>query len=286
MSGLLQLIARERGRMNRQEAKLADYITADPRRAVHMGISDLAEASGTSTATVSRFCRSFHLNGYQDFKLKLAADLSRPAEARTYQDIRAGNPLPQVVEAIRTNHLRSIEDTTRLNDYDKLKQAVDALYAAKHIDIYGAATSGIVAEDLSQKLNRIGKRALHQSDSHMQVTSAAHLQPGDVAFAISYSGETPETLEALQCAKEQGAVGITLTKFGPSRLAALGDIRLFTSSLEAGMRRGDMASRIAQLHVIDILFTSLVSEHFDEFVPRLESAFHMVQKYKKDRGRD
>ena len=54
---------------------------------------------------------------------------------------------------------------------------------------------------------------------------------------------------------------------------------VFTSSAEAGMRRGDMASRMAQLHVVDILFTGLVSEHFDEYVPRLENSFHMVRRY-------
>jgi len=55
---------------------------------------------------------------------------------------------------------------------------------------------------------------------------------------------------------------------------------LFTSALEEGIRRGDMASRIAQLHVIDILFTCLVSQQFDEYVPPLERSHQMVQKYR------
>ena len=62
-------------------------------------------------------------------------------------------------------------------------------------------------------------------------------------------------------------------------LAALADVCLFTSTAEAGMRRGDMASRMAALHVVDILFTGLVSEHFDEYVPLLERSFQTVREY-------
>lgn len=82
-----------------------------------------------------------------------------------------------------------------------------------------------------------------------------------------------------------GAVTISLTKFGTNPLANLSDIRLFASTLEEGMRRGDMASRIAQLHVIDILFTSLVSEEFDELIPRLERSYQLVRKY-RNKGRE
>jgi hypothetical protein len=45
------------------------------------------------------------------------------------------------------------------------------------------------------------------------------------------------------------------------------------------MRRGDMASRMAQLHVVDILFIGLVSEHFEQYVPRLEASFQTVKLY-------
>lgn len=45
------------------------------------------------------------------------------------------------------------------------------------------------------------------------------------------------------------------------------------------MRRGDMASRMAQLHVVDILFTGLVSEHFEFYVPRLKRSYDTVELY-------
>lgn len=262
-----------------KERELAEYLLEQPEQAVQMTISDLAQQAGSSTATVSRFCRSFHFQNFADFKMRLAAELARQPAQVQYQDIVAGNPLQEIVSAITANHVRSITDTTRMLDLQQLKAAVSALHAAKRIDLYGAGTSGTIAQDFFHKLIRIGKAANAYSDPHMQITSAASLTEQDVAVGISYSGETPETIRALKSAKEQGAVTIAIAKFGNSRLADAADIRLFTSTSEAGMRRGDMASRMAQLHVVDILFTGLVSEHFDDYVPRLEHSFQMVRRY-------
>ncbi|WP_072330173.1 MULTISPECIES: MurR/RpiR family transcriptional regulator [unclassified Paenibacillus] len=285
MSSIIQMIREQQAGMNRKELELAHFLLEHPHEAVQLSITELAERSGISTATVSRFCRSLMLKGYSDFRMRLGAELAVTPPQSTYQDIVAGNSLHSIVQAIEANHVRSISDTTRQLDLQAVAAAVDALLGAKRIDLYGVATSGVVALDFQQKLVRIGKVAYYWPDAHMQITSASSLEEGDVAFAISYSGETVETYDALLCAKERGAVTVSLTKFGSNRISQEADIRLFASSLEEGMRRGDMASRIAQLHVMDILFTALVSENFDEYVPRLEHSFQQVRKYRKEKGR-
>jgi DNA-binding MurR/RpiR family transcriptional regulator len=284
LSGILAMLQETIEKLHPKERRVAQYVLEHVEEVSGLGITELARNSGVSTATVSRFCKIFHFVNFSDFKMKLSAELALLPKAESYQDIVAGNPLSVIVGAIEANHIRSITDTTRILDLKKLEQAREALSSADCIDIYGVATSGIVAADFYQKLVRIGKKAAYFTDPHMQITSASHLTNRDTVLAISYSGETPETVDALRCAKENGATTISLTKFGANTLAGLADIQLFTSSLEEGMRRGDMASRIAQLHVIDILFTGLVSGQFDEFVPRLESSYQMVKKYRVDKG--
>ncbi|MDF2959185.1 MAG: transcriptional regulator, RpiR family [Paenibacillus sp.] len=280
MPGILTAIQEQLPTLNRKEKEIAAYILDHSQHIAQMGITELAHQSGSSTATISRFCKQFHFSGYTEFKVKLAAELAQQPVEQSYQDIVAGNPLSSIVEAMEANHVRSITDTTRLLDMKQLEQAIHALKHARQIDLYGVATSGLIAQDFYQKLIRIGKRAVTFSDPHMAVTSASNLTAEDVAIGISYSGETSETIAALKCAAENGATTISLTKFGSNKLTSLADISLFTSTLEEGMRRGDMASRIAQLHVIDILFVGLISEQFDDLVPRLENSFQMVKKYR------
>jgi DNA-binding MurR/RpiR family transcriptional regulator len=260
---------------------LAAFIVNNAHSIVPMSIVELAELSETSTATVSRFCRTFHFNSFGDFRMKLSIDLAHEKQGQSYQDIVEGNPLNQIVAAIEANHIQSIVDTTRILDLTQTANAIQALKTAQHIAIFGMATSGLVAQDFLQKLTCIGKKASAHTDSHMQITSAASLTKEDIAVAISYSGDTPETNDALIAAKERGCKTIAVTRFAVTPLSSIADIKLFTSSLEAGMRRGDMASRIAQLHVVDILFTGLVSEFFDEYVPNLEQSYRIVEQYRK-----
>lgn len=278
---LIQALEDKKNELSPQEKKLCEYIITNTRDSIKFSITQLAEASGCSTSTISRFCRLFHAKNFSEFKLKLAVELTEKPSIHTYQDIVAGQSLDEIVTAITTNNIRSVSDTAKLLDYSKLNEAIQALHQGNRIDLYGIATSGVVAEDLFQKLIRIGKAAAFFSDSHMQLTSASALRAGDVAVGFSYSGETTETIDALQIAKSQGAKTIAITKFGTSKLADVADICLFISSSEVGMRRGDMASRMAQLHLIDILFVGLVSEYFDQYVPFLEQSYQVVRGYGK-----
>lgn len=267
-----------------QERRLGEHILNSPTSVIHQGITELALICGISPSTITRFCKSFHFKGFPDFKMKLASEIAQKPLNNQYQDIIAGNDLHKIVVAMEANHLASITDTTRLLDMNQLQLAVEKLCLAQRIDLYGVATSSIIAQDFYQKLIRIGKNCTAFADSHMQITSASGLNGGDVALAISYSGETPETIDALRCAKDSGAVTISLTKYGSNTLASLADIPLFSSSLEEGMRRGDMTSRIAQLHVIDILFTGMVSLKFEDYIPKLEASYQNVQIYRKTLG--
>lgn len=277
---ILNAIREKLPALHQKERALADYVLAHPQQTVQMTITDLAAGSGSSTATISRFCKLFHCSNFPDFKQRLATELVHVTSApNQYQDIVAGNPLADIVAAITANHLRSLTDTTRLLDLVQLRTAITALHGAGRIDLYGSGTSGVVAQDFFHKLIRIGKAAAVFSDPHLQLTSASSLTPRDVAVGISYSGETLETINALRTAAEQGATTLSITRFGANSLAEQASIRLFTSSAEAGMRRGDMASRMAQLHIVDVLFTGLVSERFEEYVPRLERSFQTVRHY-------
>lgn len=217
--------------------------------------------------------------------MKLAEELARKDVPHQYQDIVAGQPLADMVQALTANHIRSLTDTTRLLDLAEVRRAIDVLHRANRIDLYGSGTSGFVAQDFFHKLIRIGHAAAVFSDPHLQLSSAASLKAGDVAVGFSYSGETEETIQAMKIASERGATTISITKFGPNTLAEHADIRLFVSSLESGMRRGDMASRMAQLHVVDILFMGMVSEYFDEYVPRLERSFQIVRRHTGKSGK-
>jgi len=70
--------------------------------------------------------------------------------------------------------------------------------AAAHIEkasltaLFGVGASGLAAQDLHHKLTRIGVPSFYLFDTHAQITAACTLRSTDLAFIISYSGETRE----------------------------------------------------------------------------------------------
>ena len=54
------------------ERKVADYVLTQHHQVQLMSITQLADECGTADATISRFCRSLKLKGFNAFKLELA----------------------------------------------------------------------------------------------------------------------------------------------------------------------------------------------------------------------
>ena len=70
----------------------------------------------------------------------------------------------------------------------------------------------------------------------------------------------------IKCAnivKEIGAPIIAITRLEESPIARIADFELLVPSTELVFREGAISSRIAQLNIIDILYTAFVNKHYD-----------------------
>ena len=81
---------------------------------------------------------------------------------------------------------------------------------------------------------------------------------------MSHSGATTDTVDFLRIARDAGAATIAITNFGQSPLAEAADVVLTTAARETPFRSGALGSRIAQLMVIDCLFTGVAQASFDD----------------------
>src|SRR2546430_10277124 len=61
--------------------RVAEQVLNDPAAAARATIVELAERSGTSPATVTRFCRALGFEGYADLRLGIAGETGRAARA-------------------------------------------------------------------------------------------------------------------------------------------------------------------------------------------------------------
>ncbi|MFC4601785.1 MurR/RpiR family transcriptional regulator [Cohnella hongkongensis] len=261
------------------ERKVAEFILKDPQNMVGLSISQLAEQSGGSQAAVTRLCRSLDLKGYRELVLKVAGDLQEGG-GQGYFDIRPQDSVADIVRHVSNNNIQSIRDTLKLLDVAMVNKAVEALASAEHIYFYGVGASNLVAQDAQHKFVRINKACFAFTDAHLQLATAVMLTERDVAVGISYSGQTANVVACLKAAKEAGATIVSMTKYGSTPVSELADIPLFTSSTESEVRIGAMSSRIAQLNLLDMLYSGVASMDFDNSIKYLQKSRDIVKVMK------
>ncbi|WP_338776377.1 MurR/RpiR family transcriptional regulator [Metabacillus sp. FJAT-52054] len=279
--GGLSIIQQTIERLPESERKIAQYILDNPHEAVNSTVSQISVSSNASGAAVVRLCKSLGLKGFQDLKLRIAGDLLKPVE-QGYRDIEPEEPLYSIAMKTASNSIQAITDTSEILNYDELEKAVQLLTEAKTVHFYGVGASGIVAADAQQKLLRINKNATAFADLHLVATLIANADQNDVVFAVSYSGETSEILRILKLANEKGVRTIGLTHFGQSRMTALCDVCLYTSSSnEAPFRSAATSSRLSQLYLIDVLFLGMAANQYGETVQYIDHTREAIRSITK-----
>lgn len=279
MNGGLVRLREVLDRLTPSERKVAKFILEHPQAMIGMSVAQLAERSGGSQAAVIRLCKSMGFKGYQELMLKVAGDLQEGV-GFGYQEIQPQDSIASIVQHVSNNNIQSIRDTLKILDVAMITKAIDALYEADRIFLYGVGASNLVAQDAQHKFMRINKTSFAFTDTHLQMSSAATMTPRDAAIGISYSGETQNVVASLKLAKEKGAATITITKYGHTPVSALADIPLYMTSTENEIRVGATSSRITQLNVIDILYMGMASKDYEKSVEYLEMSREAVKVLK------
>ncbi|MFC3041544.1 MurR/RpiR family transcriptional regulator [Virgibacillus xinjiangensis] len=252
------------------EKKIALYILENPEESIHLTALALGERSQTSSAAVIRLCKSLGLKGFQELKIRVAGDL-REDSIEEYRDIEPDENVRDIISKVTANTVQTLNETADMISVEQLEQAVNILSKAKSFTFFGFGASYIAAMDAEQKFMRLNKNVQSFSDVHMAATAIANKGPEDAVIGISFSGNTPEAVKLMQLAKKQEAATIGITKYGKSQIAAYTDIVLYTSAAkEATFRTGATSSRIAQLHMIDLLLMCLSSADYKHTVDHLD----------------
>ena len=100
----------------------------------------------------------------------------------------------------------------------------------------------------------------------------------DLIIAISHSGETEEIIQAGKLAKENGAKVISITQNSPSRLKDISDINLSYVSVETIFETGAVATKLAQIFLIDLVYSQLVKERYADAMERKIKTTEAIRK--------
>lgn len=280
ISGGLAMIKNVINDLPESEKKIASFILYNPSAVLTMTAAELGDASSTSSSAVIRLCKSLNLSGFQELKMRILGDLNSFHEA-SYSDIKKNDTINSIIQSLRNNAIKSIDETLQFLNEETLKSCVDLIDKADTILIYGMGASFLAAKDAQQKFIRVNKSCYAMEDTHLNATMIANLNKNDLVIGISTSGETKETIKLAELANLRDINTIGITKYGKSTLGKLSKYNLYTpSSIETPFRSAATASRMSQLYIIDILFMCYATSKYDSTINYLKNTVDTIDDYK------
>ena len=234
------------------ERKVADYVLTQHSQVQFMSITQLADECGTAETTVTRFCRSLKLKGFNAFKIELARHSVLGVSSRR-EPVSTDTLAGRVQESGRLA-IDAVHQTTELMDLNQIGRAVELIEQAPTVLCLGSGGSMIMACECDHLFSTVTGKFTTISDAHMQISAVATMDPKGVIILFSYSGATTGGIQILELARQRGIRTILMTRFQKSPAAKLSEVVLCCGSNESPFQFGSVPAKVAQLVVIDVFF--------------------------------
>lgn len=240
------------------EKKIADFIMENKKAVIDMTVAQLAKASHTSDATVSRFCRRCGFKGFQSLKIDLAKEVMEEERdsLQVSNEIDRKN-LTQSLQNILANKTAEMTATMGMLAPDNLETILRILESARIIQFAAVGNTIPVAMDGAFKFNQLGLCSVSGTIWESQIAHTYNLGPKDVVVIISNSGASKRLLSLAQGAHENGARIIVITNNETSPLAQNSDYQIITATREKLLTGDFWFSRIPAMMVIETLYLLL-----------------------------
>lgn len=267
--------------LSKKERAIADFILEDPKKVSRMTINEIANIVGIATSTVFQFTRKLGYSGFRDFRTDLLAEEFDPAIS-IHENISPEDTPLSIAYKVFGSSVQSLQDTSSLLDNDLLSRAAKLIEQADCVTFFGLGGSNVVAYDGYHKFLRSPIRCQYGTDFHIQLMQASLMTERDVAVITTHSGLTTDTLKIAQTVESTGASSIAITSYPSPQLIDLVDVILLSASEETGYRSESLSSRIAQLAIIDSLFTIVMFGTEDRANDSLRRIRHVIGATKEE----
>lgn len=239
--------------LQRSRKKLARFLLDHPEDFIQCSMPHLAEKTGVSQGSINNFAKKISQTGFAGFKLLLAKHLSayrQPPFSAAQDNDRSKDVLRKTISQVE----RALDHTYELNTQENLDKAVELLFHARRIELYGFFLSGVAAYNFQYLLLQLGLRAQYISDVLLCPVSASLLDEHSVVVAISNSGRTKDMLDPVRMALDRGASVIAITSNASSPLAQMATVTLLAAGSSASI-----GSQLTEIQFMQMLLCHSLS---------------------------
>lgn len=238
----------------KKEKIISDFILENPKEASKMTISEMASKLGLADSTIFQFTRKLGYKSFREFRNDLLIEEYDPTIS-VHENINQNDSCIEMAQKVFDSSAKSLSNTKALLKKADLEKATSILLNSKSVTFFGVGGSNVVSFDAYHKFLRSPLHVQYAMDYHIQLMQAAVLSEEDSAVVITHTGLTKETIQILETLKNVGAKIIVITSNFSKYIKKYSDVTFISVSDETGYRSESLSSRIAQLAIIDSLFT-------------------------------
>ncbi len=248
-------------RLYNAERRIADCILADLKYASTATSAELARASHSSEATVTRLCHKLGFENYRKFQIALARDVLEQQQAADEARQVAPAPLRKSLEQILANRQEELRATYHALELPQLRAVLAAFRAAEVVQVVSSGHNLPAALDASMKFSGLGKRCVSSAIHEKNLSFAQTLTPQDLMLVISSSGRSDQLEQTARAAQKQGVPIVLITCDRSSPLAHLADHLLIASNREQRLLDvSPVPSQLSTTSIVELLYYLLLME--------------------------
>lgn len=259
----------------KQEKKIANYIIKNHENVVNMTIGELATTCGTSVATVSRFCRKCHVDGFHHLKISLAKEIVENNSNFKTSNTISKTDIRQSLLNILSNKVEEITQTISLINEKEFTRILEIIKNSNIVQLVAVGNTIPVAIDGAYRFSEIGIKAVSGTIWETQLAFSLSLQKGDTMIIISNSGESRQLLKMIDSANSNGVNTIGITNNSNSRIGTSVDYHIQTATREKLFLNEFYFSRVSAMTIIEILYLFLTVDQ-DSIYKRLSAVEHLI----------
>lgn len=236
------------------ERKVAEYILNHPENAAQISITELADLSGTSDATVIRMCKRLGYKGFYQMKICLSSELGYIHLMGQQQKPSDSMSDSEVLRLLARNII-AMEDNCHP---DTLASIVNLLLNSQHVYVIAAGNSIPCAMDFAFRLCRIGIQTSCNTviENTLNEISLGHEHETLVVF--SHSGSSKQVLRAMELAKSREMATVLFTHSSKNSAALMADHSILTYPVTPLFHHYGVASHLFENVIIDLLLYRII----------------------------
>lgn len=197
--------------MTDSEKSVISYITRNPGKAAEMSITNLAEASYTSPATVSRAIRKCGFSGIPDLRKHIFSKAMRSEE-------------PYQINEVLEKSLQECTETIENVQISDIHDAAAIIRSARKIFVLARGVTTLTSEEFRFQLQLHKYTALPVTDSNLMRRIDHLVDPEDILVIFTAYNSSPEFEIAAKKARQLGCRIITLCCKKDAALMACSDV--------------------------------------------------------------